>query len=347
MVARSADEVVVGLDDRHLDFRASLSVVARPPSGAYLVVTTVVCRHNAVGRCYFALVRVPHRLLVPRWTARAVREHSRPHSRTPDPGLSGKHDRPRSASLPHMLYGRGDDCLALSGILARAHDGASSAVVIRGEAGVGKTALVDWVAHEAAHLGMASLSCAGVESESDLAFSALHQLLRPAISAMPALPRLQQEALNGALGLSGRRGVDPFLVAVGALSLLAELAAEGGVACIIDDAQWLDPASSDVLRFVARRLDAEGIAVVFAVRDPDPATFHSPGIEEHRLPGLDGRAAGDLLRDRAPMISPEVERRLVEHHAGNPLAIIELAPLLTDAQLSGQEPLARSHAHGR
>ena len=238
-----------------------------------------------------------------------------------------------------MLYGRGDDCELLTHALIRAQGGASTALVLRGEAGVGKTALVHWLSHEASQMEIARLSCAGVESESDLAFSALHQLLRPAISAMPTLPRLQQEALNGALGLSGRRGVDPFLVAVGALSLLGELAAESGLVCIVDDAQWLDPASMDVLRFVARRLDAEGIALIFAARDPDPATFDSPGIRSHRLEGLDHQAAGALLRDRAAMISPEVERRLVEHHAGNPLAIIELAPLLTDAQLSGRDPL--------
>ena len=121
------------------------------------------------------------------------------------------------------------------------------------------------------------LRCAGVASESHLPFAGLHQILRPAIQAMPALSRLHQEALNGALGLSGRRGVDPFLVGVAALSLLGELAGDSALTCLVDDAQWLDPSSADVLRFVARRLDAEGVLMVFTVRDPDEADFDAPG----------------------------------------------------------------------
>ena len=107
----------------------------------------------------------------------------------------------------------------------------------------------------------------------------------------------------------------------------------------MDDAQWLDPSTADVLRFVARRLDAEGVLMIFTVRDPDEAVFEAPGLPEHRLRGLDDQASASLLLERAPMISAEVKGRLVEHHAGNPLAIIELAPLLSDSQLSGQEAL--------
>lgn len=238
-----------------------------------------------------------------------------------------------------MLYGRSDDCAVLTRLLTAAEGGASAVRVVRGEAGVGKTALVDWFHHEAAQRGIEVLRCAGVDSESHLPFAGLHQILRPAIQAMPALSRLHQEALNGALGLSGRRGVDPFLVGVAALSLLGEVAGEGSLVCVVDDAQWLDPSSADVLRFVARRLDAEGVLMVITVRDPDEAEFASPGLPEHRLRGLDENASSSLLLDRAPMISAEVKARLVEHHAGNPLAIIELAPLLSDRQLSGHEAL--------
>lgn len=238
-----------------------------------------------------------------------------------------------------MLHGRSDDCAALSDLLTAAQRGESHAVALRGEAGVGKTALLDWFAEETEQQQASLLRCAGVESETDLPFAALHQLLRPAISAMPALPRLQQEALNGALGLSGRRGSDPFLVAVATLSLLGEIAVDHGLTCIIDDAQWLDPASAEVLRFVARRLDADGIVLVFAIRDPSDASFPTPGLADHLLDGLDAAAAASLLVERAPMISAEVKARLVQHHAGNPLAIIELAPLLSDGQMSGEEPL--------
>ena len=217
-----------------------------------------------------------------------------------------------------MLYGRGDDCAVLTRLLTAAQSGASAALVVRGEAGVGKTALVDWLHHEAAQRGVEVLRCAGVASESHLPFAGLHQILRPAIHVMPALPRLHQEALNGALGLSGRRGVDPFLVGVAALSLLGELAGDTAVTCLVDDAQWLDPSTADVLRFVARRLDAEGVLMVFTVRDPDEAVFDAPGLPEHRLRGLDEDASSSLLVDRAPMISAEVKARLVEHHAGQP-----------------------------
>jgi DNA-binding CsgD family transcriptional regulator len=238
-----------------------------------------------------------------------------------------------------MLYGRGRDCAELTRMMISAQGGASAALLVRGEAGVGKTALVDWFHEEAARSGLEVLRCSGVQAESHLAFAGLHQLLRPAIHVMPALPRLHQDALNGALGLSGRRGVDPFMVGVAALSLLSELAGEAAVVCLVDDAQWLDPSSADVLRFVARRLDAEGVVMVFTVRDPDDATFDGPGLRSHQLRGLDKEAAGSLLVDRAPMISVEVGARLSAHHAGNPLAIIELAPLLSDGQLSGREPL--------
>ncbi len=238
-----------------------------------------------------------------------------------------------------MLYGRSDDCAVLTRLLAAAKSGDSAALVVRGEAGVGKTALVDWFHHEAAQQGTEVLRCAGVASESHLPFAGLHQVLRPAIHVMPALARLHQEALNGALGLSGRRDVDPFLVGVAALSFLGELAGDSALTCLVDDAQWLDPSTAEVLRFVARRLEAEGVLMVFTVRDPDEAAFEAPGLREHRLHGLDEPASSSLLLERAPMISAEVKTRLVEHHAGNPLAIIELAPLLSDGQLSGHEPL--------
>jgi DNA-binding CsgD family transcriptional regulator len=238
-----------------------------------------------------------------------------------------------------MLYGRSEDCAVLTRLLTAAESGASAALVVRGEAGVGKTALVDWFHHEAAQRDVEVLRCAGVASEVHLPFAGLHQVLRPAIHAMPSLARLHQETLNGALGLSGRRAVDPFLVGVAALSLLGEVAGGSALTCLVDDAQWLDPSTAEVLRFVARRLDAEGVLMIFTVRDPDEATFDAPGLKEHHLRGLDEQASSALLLERAPMLSTEVKARLVEHHAGNPLAIIELAPLLTDQQMSGHEPL--------
>ena len=194
----------------------------------------------------------------------------------------------RSTSVPSMLYGRGDDCAVLTRLLTAAEGGTSAALVVRGEAGVGKTALVDWFHHEAAQRGRrgAPVRRASPRSPTSRSPGCTRSCGRRSTS-MPALARLHQEALNGALGLSGRRGVDPFLVGVAALSLLGELAGDTALTCLVDDAQWLDPSTADVLRFVARRLDAEGVLMVFTVRDPDEATFEAPGLPEHRLRGLD------------------------------------------------------------
>ena len=217
------------MDDRHLDFRASLSVVARPSEWC-------------VPRGHHGRLPSQHRrpLLLRSGAASRTACWSRA-GRQPSPFGSTAVPRPahptrasaacigrravRLACLS-MLYGRGDDCSVLTGC-SRAQDGASSALVMRGEAGVGKTALVDWVAHEAAQLGWPVLRCAGVASESDLAVRRrCTSCCGPRSRRCLPCARLHQEALNGALGLSGRRGVDPFLVGVAALSLLGELAGE-------------------------------------------------------------------------------------------------------------------------
>src|SRR5918994_1403524 len=166
---------------------------------------------------------------------------------------------------PSGLLGRADERELLDRLLENVRAGQSAVLVIRGEAGVGKTALLHHCARQASGFRVARI--AGVESEMELPFAGLHQLCAPMLGRLGALPEPQQVALGVALGLSSGPAPDRFLVGLAALSLLAEVAAERPLLCLVDDAQWLDVASRQVLGFVARRLLAESLAIVFAVRD--------------------------------------------------------------------------------
>ena len=211
--------------------------------------------------------------------------------------------------------------------------------MVRGEPGVGKTALVTYCARRAK--GMRVLRCVGTESEFDLAFSALDQLLRPVFDLLERVPDPQAAALAGALGLAPGSREDRFLIAAGVLSLLAEAAEERPLLCLVDDAQWLDPPSADALTFVSRRIEAESVVLLFAARDGEGRRFEGPGLPELLLSGLDARAAAALLDERVrSAIAPNVQARLLEATAGNPLALIELASLLSEQQLTGRKPLA-------
>src|SRR5260221_12164717 len=163
-----------------------------------------------------------------------------------------------------MLYGRSAETARINGMLAAARAGRSGTLVLRGEPGVGKTALLDYAA--AAGEGMRVLRGTGIESETELAFAGLELLLRPGLGSIDVLPPPQAAALRGALGLASSPGEDRFLIGLAALSVMSELAGDGAVVCLVDDAHWLDPASADALLFAARRLDAEGIALPVAAR---------------------------------------------------------------------------------
>ncbi|TFV77525.1 LuxR family transcriptional regulator [Blastococcus sp. CT_GayMR19] len=156
---------------------------------------------------------------------------------------------------------------------------------------------------------------------------------------LDSLPPVQADALRGALGLGPGHGGDRFLVGAGVLSLLAEIAADSGVVCLLDDAQWADPASVDALVFAARRLEAEGVVLVIATRAGGEDAFDAAGLPELVLGGLDLEAAAALVAERAPTAAEEVRRRLVEGTGGNPLALVELPGVLTEAQLAGLESL--------
>src|SRR6266568_969550 len=224
-----------------------------------------------------------------------------------------------------MLHGRSAETARIDELLAAARDGRSSALVIRGEAGVGKTALLDYAAAAA---GMRVLRGTGIESEAELPFAALQLLLRPGLDRLGLLPPPQAGALRGAFGLAEASGADQFGVGLAALSLLAELAGDGTLLCLIDDAHWLERASAAALLFAARRLDEEGVVLLLAAREDG---FDAPGLAELPLGRLDHDAARALLAERAPVLPPGIAGRVLAEAAGNPLALIELPAALADA----------------
>ena len=159
------------------------------------------------------------------------------------------------------------------------------------------------------------------------------------MSLLPQLPEPQREALAAGLGLRAAEGSDRFLVSAGVLSLLAAAAEERPVLCLVDDAQWLDIPSADALVFTARRIGAEGMFILFAVRDGERRRFDAPGLDELVLGGLDHRSAVTLLDRSGSPLAPAVRERLLEEAAGNPLALLELPAALSDAQLAGRAPV--------
>src|SRR3954465_6615294 len=202
-----------------------------------------------------------------------------------------------SPPRPPVLLGRAGERQQLDRLLDNVRTGQSAVLVIRGDPGGGKTALLHHCARPGAGFRVARV--AGVESEMELPFAGLHQLCAPMLSRLDALPEPQQQALGVAFGLSSGDAPDRFLVALAALSLLAEVGAERPLLCLVDDAQWLDGASAQVLGFVARRLLAESVGLVFAVRDPAEERG-LVGLPELRLEGLADEDARALLATVIP-----------------------------------------------
>ena len=235
-----------------------------------------------------------------------------------------------------MLHGRCAERTAIDALLDRARAGASGALVLRGEPGIGKTALLDHAADRA--FGLRVLRGAGVESEAELPFAGLHLLLRSILDRLDRLPGPQRGALGGAFGLgAGDSGGDRFLIGAGVLSLLADVAEDAPLLCLIDDAQWLDRASAEALLFAARRLDRDGVVMIFAVRDYAGALV-ATGIPELHLDGLDAESAAALLDEHDTGLPPARRARLVAETHGNPLALLEL-PVLFAAHGSPAGPL--------
>ena len=229
--------------------------------------------------------------------------------------------------------GRTSERQTLDRLLETVRGGHSAVLVIRGEAGVGKTALLRYAARQASGFRIAQI--AGVEAEMELPFAGLHQLCAPLLEKLDALAQPQQVALTVALGLLSGDAPDRFLVALAALSLLAEVAAERPLLCFVDDAQWLDGASRQVLGFVARRVLAESVAIVFSVREASEDR-ELVGLPELPLAGLPEEDARALLATVIPgRLDERVRDRIVAETRGNPLALLELPRGMSAAELAG------------
>ena len=236
------------------------------------------------------------------------------------------------------LIGREAETARIATLLKEAQSGHSRALLVGGEAGIGKSALLRYAVGQAG--GMIVLRARGMESESELAFAALGDLFRPVLDYLIKLPEPQAVALAGALGLRPPVAGDRFTICAGTLNLLAAVAEVAPVLAVVDDAQWLDTSSAEALLFAARRLDSESVAVLFAVREGEAGAFSASGLEQLTLAGLGREHARELLSRRLKHEpAPEVAERLVRGTQGNPLALVEIPGLLSDGQLAGDEPM--------
>jgi DNA-binding CsgD family transcriptional regulator len=222
-----------------------------------------------------------------------------------------------------MLLGREHELLEIQTALDKARSGESAVLALVGESGIGKTALLDYTAQSAA--GMRILRARGIESEAQIPFGSLLELIRPALAALDRIPAPQAVALEGALALRPGPAHERFAVGAATLGLLAAYAEQGPVAVLVDDAHWIDISSAQALLFAFRRLVADPIAVLIAVREGEPSLLEGSDLPTLRIAGLGSAEAASLLGG----LTPEAASRLYQATAGNPLALIELGP---DAQ---------------
>jgi DNA-binding CsgD family transcriptional regulator len=250
-------------------------------------------------------------------------------------------DHPSTTHLRSpSLRGRADECRRLDGLISALQRGESRSVVLRGEAGIGKTALLRHLAASAS--GMIVLSAAGVESEMQLPFGTLHLLCVPLLDRLDRLPDPQREALEIVFGERAGAPPDRFLVGLATLSLFSEAAEERPVLCVVDDAQWVDQESALTLAFVARRLLAEPVGIVFATREPAEELRNLSELEVRGLRDGDARA---LLDSEVPSVLDErVRDRIIAETRGNPLALLELPRGLTATELAGGFGVPAAHA---
>ena len=243
------------------------------------------------------------------------------------------------------FLGRTRESERLDLALAQARAGQSAVLVVRGEPGIGKTALLRYAARQASGLRIAEVE--GVQVEMELPFAGIHRLCAPMLSGLEVLPEPQQNALRVALGVSSGGAPDRFLVAVAVLNLLSSTAEERPLLCLVDDAQWLDAASVEALGFVARRLVAERMAMIFSLRDPI-TTRALDGLPQLSLEGLDERDARALLSRAVPgRLDDRVRDRIIAETRGNPLALVELSQKMTVSERGGFAPPAASDLPSR
>ena len=252
-----------------------------------------------------------------------------------DPYHAGKPSTQVFAALqPVMLTGRSAQCRAVDELLGVARAGRSGTLVVRGEAGIGKTALLDYAVAAAA--GFRVQRAVAVESELEMAYATAHQLCGRLADGAHRLPDLQADAIRTAFGMRDGPPPNPFLVGLALLGLLAEAAAQRPLLCVVDDAQWLDKASAQVLAFAARRLDAESVVIMFGRREPAESP-ELAGLPSMLLGGLNPAEARHLLAATMPgLLDDQVLRRIVAETGGNPLALLELSRGMSAESLSGQ-----------
>jgi DNA-binding CsgD family transcriptional regulator len=239
--------------------------------------------------------------------------------------------RYRESGRRPALRGRSSECALLDDVVSAIRRGESRSLVLRGEAGIGKTALLEYLVASAPDLTV--VRAAGVESEMELAYASLHQLCGPLLDRLARLPAPQRQALEVVFGLSAGGPPDRFLVGLAVLSLFAAVAEERPLLCVVDDAQWLDQTSALTLAFVARRLLAEPVGIVFAAREPGEELRHMPESEVQGVRNGDARALlNSVVRFK---LDEAVRDRIVAETRGNPLALLELPHGLTATQLAG------------
>jgi tetratricopeptide (TPR) repeat protein len=239
--------------------------------------------------------------------------------------------RVRGPGQPAGLRGRGPECAVLDRFVADVRRGEGRSLVVRGEAGIGKTALLEYLVQSASDVTV--VRAAGVESEMELAFASLHQLCAGLLDRLRSLPAPQRQALEIVFGLSGGAPPNRFLVGLAVLSLFSEAAERRPLLCVVDDAQWLDRASALTLVFVARRLLAERVGIVFAAREPSHELEHLSELEVRGLRNGDARELlGSAVRFK---LDERVRDRIIAETHGNPLALLELPRGLTATQLAG------------
>jgi len=233
-----------------------------------------------------------------------------------------------------VLLGRAGECATVDGLLGRARAGTSGVLLVAGEPGVGKSALLEYAVESASASGFQVIRASGAESEMELAFAGLQQLCAPLLDGLAQLPDPQRAAIETAFGISAGVPPDPFLVGLGVLGLLAEAALARPLLCVVDDVQWLDQASARALGFAARRLQADAVAVLLAGREPGELAG-AAGPTEVRLAGLADADARALLASVLPQwVDQKVIDRFVAETAGNPLALLELPRGMTPAELA-------------
>ncbi len=228
----------------------------------------------------------------------------------------------------------------LADVVAAVRAGESRALVLRGAAGIGKSELLDWAAGQADDMQVTRVT--GVESEMDLGYAGLHQVVVPFLGELERLPGPQRSGLSAAFGMASGSAPDRFLVGLAALTLVSESAVKRPVLCVVDDAQWLDRVSLEVLGFVARRLQADPVGMIFAVRDGEPQAGPLGGLAQLTVGPLPDDAAMELLAvaARCPVVE-RVSSQIVAQAAGNALALVEFGNELTAAEASGAAPLAQ------